>query len=111
MNISPMLIVFEVLCFALLYTTFCRLVKLTNDALRIARAAYTALGGAVIVCMYLAMFRGYTPSGPDCLLLASFALVQIVSSRGWKERYPAHLSSRPVPLTEEKSDEPSHNSA
>lgn len=107
-TISPLLVVFEVFCFVLFYTTFCRLVKLNKQALLIARLAYFSLGGVIVFCMYVAAFKEYTPSGPDCLLLVAFTLVQLISSRAWKGGYPAHLSSRPAPLDEAKYEVPHH---
>lgn len=98
-TLRPMLVFFELLSAALFYTTFCRLAKLNSSALLVARAAYFVLGVVTVLCMYFAAFQGYTPSGPDCLLLGAFLFVQVISSRGWREKYPAHLS-RPTPLDE-----------
>lgn len=103
---NPLTILHTLLCVALFYTCFCRLVHTTRAS------TYPAVRWAFAVCGGMALFGtvwplafDYAPRGIDVGLLAGFTLVQVITSRLWRHGVPAQLC-KPCPCGHEEGHAP-----
>ncbi|RVU45336.1 hypothetical protein [Rubrivivax rivuli] len=89
-----MTVLYVVACATLIYTSFCRAVLMSRDTTRLAvRLAFVSLGSSAAFGLLALALWGYSPSLPSVTILVSFAAVQIVTSRLWREGVPARFRS------------------
>lgn len=81
----------EALAWALFYSVFCRAVRLNCSAGRDVRLAFWLLGIAAIAAVAAPIQPGWRPDGLTLILLAAFALVQIVTARYWCNGVPSRF--------------------
>lgn len=85
---TPPLIAYELLCAALFYTVFCRLVRSNNQTRRLVRLAFLVLGTVSAMGMAAPLAWGLHPDWMTVALLASFLLVQVVTAIYWQDGVP-----------------------
>lgn len=82
------MIAYELLCAALFYTVFCRLTRANNQTRRLVRLAFMVMGTVSAMGMAAPLVWGAHPDWMTVALLASFLMVQIVTSIYWQEGVP-----------------------
>ena len=88
------LLVHEILCLIVVYTTFCRLSKTTHETLLTVRAAIWLMGTVGAIQLVAPFLWGWKPDLLDIAMLASLAFAQIATARQWKGGVPAALQKR-----------------
>lgn len=81
----------EALSLALFYSVFCRAVRMDCRARRDVRLVFWLLGIAAIAAIAAPIQPGWRPDGLTLILLAAFALVQIVTARYWCNGVPSRF--------------------
>jgi hypothetical protein len=85
--VTPELIFWELLCFALLYSVFCRLVH-TSISTRISvRIAIFFLGLAALVGIGAPLY-GWRPDVVVTVITAACLFMQLVAARHWRGGVP-----------------------
>ncbi len=90
---TPVLIlVWELLCLALLYSVFCRLVHTTRATRLAVRLAIFNLGAVALVGIGAPVY-GWVPDVVVVLVTAACLLMQIVAARHWRQGVPAQFQT------------------
>jgi hypothetical protein len=100
---SLLLLVWEVLCAALLWSVFCRLVRTNERTLFWVRASIWLLGLASLVGMAAPLY-GWAPDYVVLLMTAACLNMQIVAARHWKNGVPVHFEYSQFPPLDMSSD-------
>lgn len=89
---DALLVIHEVLCLVLIYTVFCRFVR-TDDTVRLDVRMTFFLLGAVACFGIPAPFYGFIPNIFSTVLLFMIVMVQVVTSRYWRNGVPLSFYS------------------
>lgn len=84
-------VAYTLVCLALFYTCFCRLVFMNRDTYPAIRLAFVALATVCLVCAALPFWVGYRPTPYDLLMPGSILAVQGVTARYWHNGAPTHF--------------------
>lgn len=84
---TPIFIVWEALCLALLWSVFCRLVRTSDKTLWWVRASIWLLGVTALVGMAAPLY-GWVPDGMVLLMTAACLNMQVVAARHWRNGVP-----------------------
>jgi len=91
-----LLVVYEALAFFLLYTCFCRAVKMSKQTTSTEiRLAFYALSLSAIFTA-LAPFRGLQPDSAHIALLIAICTVQAATARHWRHQLPESFRKAPL---------------
>ena len=83
-----------VLCLGLVYSSFCRSVRMTKaNTIRPVRWAFQSLIAAATTALFAPFLWAYKPDWVTVMLLAAFVWVQWITARHW--RYGVPPSFRP----------------
>ena len=85
---DAILIAHELLCLLLIFTVFCRAVRMDSSVRMDVRLAFFLLGVVACIGVPAPWVWGFRPSAFTVLLLAVIVLVQIVTSRYWHNGVP-----------------------
>lgn len=85
---DAMLIAHELLCLVLIFTVFCRAVRMNSSVRVDVRLAFFLLGAVACVGVPAPWVWGFNPNAFALMLMAVIALVQIVTSRYWRNGVP-----------------------
>lgn len=85
---DAMLIAHELLCLVLIFTVFCRAVRMDGTVRIDVRLAFFLLGAVACMGVPAPLVLGFYPNAFTLLLLGGIALVQIVTSRYWRRGVP-----------------------
>lgn len=90
------LIIHEALCFALLYTSFCRAVHTSEKTTKVGiRFAILLLGGAACYGIAWPLYKSWQPDEFSLFLLFSVTVAQVTFAGLWQEGVPpAYQRSR-----------------
>lgn len=93
-----MIAINTLLCAALFYTCFCRLVRTSRDTERGVRLAFCVLASAAAFCLAAPFipWLAYKPQGPTLVIEGAMALVQAITARYWRDGVPCHFQKPPV---------------
>lgn len=81
-----------VLCAALFYTCFCRLVRTDKGTtLASVRAGFFVLGAATFCCGVAPFLWAYSPQVPALLVQGAITLVQGITARHWQHGVPCQF--------------------
>lgn len=83
----------EALCFALLFTVFCRFVKTNRSTRPAIRAAFLLLGLVAGLGAVGPLSLGWQPSAFGVLLLAAILILQTVTSTYWRGGTPSQFKN------------------
>lgn len=83
-----MLLAHELLCLVLIFTVFCRAVRMDSTVRIDVRLAFFLLGAVACLGMPAPWVWGFQASAFSLFLLGGIALVQIVTSRYWRRGVP-----------------------
>lgn len=83
-----MMLVHEVFATILLYTCFCRAVKMDVSTALAIRLAFWGLGMAATVSIFAPIVWGWTPDSVSLALLISITTLQTVTSTYWRNEIP-----------------------
>jgi hypothetical protein len=99
--VSCALIVHTILCAAIFWSSWCRIVKTTKTATRrsIRWAFSMASGGSILIgaapfVNYIPGYGGYQIHWTTLVLLAGFAAVQLATSYHWRNGVPESFHMR-----------------
>lgn len=96
-----------VLCVGVGVASFCRARKFAKGATRKwVIAAYSVLGTAALLASVAPLWPAEFRRIAVTLLSASYLLVMVVNSRGWKNGPPEHTRSRPAAFDDEAHHHP-----
>jgi hypothetical protein len=87
---SPLFLIWEVLCCALLYSVFCRLVHTTVSTRISVRFAIFFLGLAALVGIGAPLY-GWEPDPVSILITAACLLMQLVAAHFWRGGVPRNF--------------------
>lgn len=85
---DAMLVAHELLCFVLIFTVFCRAVRMDNSVRIDVRLAFFLLGAVACIGVPAPWVWGFSPNMFTLFLLGGITLVQIVTSRYWRVGVP-----------------------
>lgn len=85
---DAMLVAHELLCAILIFTVFCRAVRMDFTVRLDVRLAFFLLGAVACLGVPAPLVWGFQPNGFTLLLLAGISIVQIVTSRYWRKGVP-----------------------
>lgn len=80
-----------VICAALFYTCFCRLVRTNGDTHTSIRLAFVVLASASAWCLAVPLKSGEAPTGAQLIIEAAMAIVQALTARYWRDGVPVHF--------------------
>lgn len=95
-----------VICAALFYTCFCRLVRTNGDTHTSIRLAFVVLACAAVWCLAMPLRSGIPPQGTQLVIEAAMALVQALTARYWRDGVPVHFQRCRCPVPEYDGDRP-----
>lgn len=79
-------------CAVLVYTSFCRLVKMERSTTRFgARVGFVGMATAAAYGVMSATFWGYLPGWPGAALATAAATIQLLASRAWRQGVPTYF--------------------
>lgn len=81
------LLIWELLCAALLWSVFCRLVRTRRSTRLDVRIALVAVGAAALLGLGAPVY-GWLPDGVTLAIVGAVALLQIVMSHHWRKGVP-----------------------
>ena len=87
---SPLFLVWELVCFALLYSVFCRLVHTTLATRLSVRLAIFALGLSALVGIGAPIY-GWQPDAVVLCITSACLAMQLVAARHWRQGVPAQF--------------------
>lgn len=82
------LLAHELLCVILIFTVFCRAVRMDHTVRLDVRLAFFLLGVVACIGVPAPLIWGFEPNAFTLLLVGVVALVQTVTSRYWKNGVP-----------------------
>lgn len=80
--------IFDFACAALLYSGFCRLVRMDLETRMEIRLAIYSLTVAALAAIYARAFLDYKPEWPSTGLAVTILFVQVVTARLWRRGVP-----------------------
>jgi hypothetical protein len=80
-----------VLCAALFYTCFCRLVRTSSDTEPAVRLAFCILASASALSLAAPFAWGISPQWPQLVIEGAITLVQALTARYWRDGVPCHF--------------------
>lgn len=80
-----------VICAALFYTCFCRLVRTNAETHTSIRLAFVVLASASAWCLAVPLKTGVPPQDGQLVIEAAMALVQGLTARYWRDGVPGHF--------------------
>ena len=83
-------VVNTVLCVALVWTCFCRIVRTDDNTHADVRLAFCALATVAGVCLMAPVWWGMQPQVPQLALEGAALAVQVLTARYWKYGVPTH---------------------
>lgn len=86
-----MTLLFEILCIALSYSGYCRLVLTRVDTRLDVRASVYALTVAGLAAVYAVEFTEYEPTWVGVLMVGSMLAVQASTARLWRDGVPYYF--------------------
>jgi len=89
-----MLIIHEAFAVLLLYTCFCRAVKMNSGTRRTVRLAFYALSLSALLCVFAPLTFKWRPDFVSLALLVAVVIVQMVTSSYWRDGIPQHFKER-----------------
>ncbi len=84
---NPILLLWEALCVALLWSVFCRLVRTNGRALFRVRLSIWLLGAVALIGMAAPLY-GWKPDFMVLLMTAVCLNMQVVAARHWRNGVP-----------------------
>lgn len=93
MNLTPTIIIHEVLCLALFYGAFCRAVWANKQTQKRMRFVILMTGSVASLGMLAPIAWHYTPDWYALLLLATSVIAQLIASTNWRDGIP-HIFQR-----------------
>lgn len=81
-------LVYQAACTAVLWTCFCRFVRMDETTAAPIRFAFWLLSVASIACMIAPHFKWADPSWPAALLLGAITVLQYTTSKFWARGAP-----------------------
>lgn len=91
------LIINSLLCAALFYTCFCRLVRTDRDTRYGVRISFVVLASIATICFVAPFLSAYRPGWPALLMNGGIVFVQAVTARYWRDGVPSHFQRCPCP--------------
>lgn len=91
MNPHTVTVTYVVLCVALFYTCFCRLVRMDKNTHTSIRLAFCVLLATTVLCGALPFYTTFSPTLSDLPMPAAMLLVQALTARYWKDGVPSHF--------------------
>lgn len=89
-----------VICAALFYTCFCRLVRTNGDTHTSIRLAFVVLACASAWCLAVPIRTGVPPQVGQLVIEAAMAIVQGLTARYWRDGVPVHFQRCRCPVPE-----------
>lgn len=87
---NTMLLTWEFMCLALLWSVFCRSVRASRTTRFDVRLALFAVGTAALAGL-TAPFYGWLPDAVTLGIVGAIVFMQIVMARHWRHGVPAHF--------------------
>ena len=93
-----MIAINSLICAALFYTCFCRLVRTSRDTERGVRLAFCVLATASAFCLAAPFvpWLAYKPQAPALVITGAMTLVQAITARYWRNGVPCHFQKPPA---------------
>ena len=88
-----MILLHEILCVAMLYGAFCRLVRVNHRTLVSIRFAFFLIGFAACAGIAQPLRDGWVPSVFELSLLLGVVVMQIVTAPRWRDGPPAKFQT------------------
>lgn len=86
-----LLIIHEILCAVVVYTTFCRLSKTSHATRFSVRFAIWLMATTVATMLMAPVLWGWKADWLDVAMLLSLAIVQVATARQWRDGVPDAL--------------------
>jgi len=92
-----MIILNAVLCGALFWTCFCRIVRTDVDTVRPVRLAFCLLGAVAVACMVAPLgwlrplLPAHEPPVTQLVIVGAMFVVQGLTARYWRDGVPCHF--------------------
>lgn len=84
-----MILLHEILCAAMFWGAFCRLVRVNHQTKALIRLAFWLIGAAACAGLTQPLRAGWEPSLFEMLLLSGVVTMQMVTAPRWRDGVPA----------------------
>jgi hypothetical protein len=87
-------VIHEILSLLLLYTCFCRAVRMCTKTDRSVRLAFWTMSMSAVLCAFAPISFNWQPDFVSLALLISTVTVQMVTSSYWRQGVPEQFKQR-----------------